>query len=148
LLRWQEEEAGSSLQSSSSAALTQWQTQAGPNLQNLLPGCGIELLLPGAYYVACREADKAIRPISLRAAVNYLTTALATEPGQLEVIIAGFGDEANAPQTMLVQVARSSANREELARSILVDMLLPMSSLVLLMTLIVWLGIRAGLSPF
>jgi two-component system sensor histidine kinase TctE len=48
---------------------------------------------------------------------------------------------------MLVQVARSSANREELARRILVDMLLPMSSLVLLMTLIVWLGIRAGLAP-
>ena len=29
--------------SSSSAALTQWQTQAGPNLQNLLPGCGIDI---------------------------------------------------------------------------------------------------------
>ena len=95
LLRWQEADAGTSFQSSSSAALTQWQTQAGPHLQNLLPGCGIELLLPGAYYVACREADKAIRPISLRAAVNYLTTALAVEPGQLEVVIAGFGDEAN-----------------------------------------------------
>ena len=95
LLRWQEEDAGTSFQSSSSAALTQWQTQAGPHLQNLLPGCGTELLLPGAYYVACREADKAVRPISLRAAVNYLTTALGTEPGQLEVVIAGFGDEAN-----------------------------------------------------
>ena len=58
-----------------------------------------------------------------------------------------FGDDQAAQQTMLVQVARSSANREELARRILVDMLLPMSSLVLLMTLIVWLGIRAGLSP-
>lgn len=58
-----------------------------------------------------------------------------------------FGDDQTAPQTMLVQVARSSANREELARRILFDMLLPMSSLVLLMTLIVWLGIRAGLSP-
>ncbi len=58
-----------------------------------------------------------------------------------------FGDDQTARQTMLVQVARSSANREELARRILVDMLLPMSSLVLLMTLIVWLGIRAGLSP-
>ena len=94
LLRWQEEEAGPSFQGSS-MALTQWQTQAGPNLQNLLPGCGIELLLPGAYYVACREADKAIRPISLRAAVNYLTTALTTDPGELAVVIAGFGDEAN-----------------------------------------------------
>jgi two-component system sensor histidine kinase TctE len=57
-----------------------------------------------------------------------------------------FGDAGAAPQTMLVQVARSSANRQELARRILVDML-PMSGLVLLMTLIVWLGIRAGLSP-
>ena len=50
-------------------------------------------------------------------------------------------------QTMLVQVARSSANREELARRIMVDMLLPLSSLILLMTLIVWVGIRAGLAP-
>ena len=95
LMRWQEEDAGTSFQSSSSAALTQWQTQASPDLKNLLPGCGLELLLPGAYYVACREADKAIRPISLRAAVNYLTTALRSEPGQLEVVIAGFGDETN-----------------------------------------------------
>lgn len=95
LLRWQEEAAGLNVQASSSQALTQWQVQAGPTMQTLLPGCGIELLLPGAYYVACREADKAIRPISLRAAVNYLTTALPTEPGQLAVVIAGFGDEAN-----------------------------------------------------
>ena len=49
--------------------------------------------------------------------------------------------------TMLVQVARSSANREELAQRILVDMLLPMSGLVLLLTLLVWAGIRAGLAP-
>ncbi len=69
------------------------------------------------------------------------------QPLRLVALHLRFGDEANAPQTMLVQVARSSANREELARRILVDMLLPMSSLVLLMTLIVWLGVRAGLSP-
>ncbi|NDC89843.1 MAG: hypothetical protein EB075_13795, partial [Bacteroidetes bacterium] len=34
---------------------------------------------------------------------------------------------------------------QELAQRILVDMLLPLSSLMLLMTVIVWLGIRAGL---
>lgn len=82
-------------------------------------------------------------PVNGRAALN----APAGEPLRLVALYLRFGDEANAPQTMLVQVARSSANREELARRILVDMLLPMSSLVLLMTLIVWLGIRAGLSP-
>jgi two-component system, OmpR family, sensor histidine kinase TctE len=71
-------------------------------------------------------------------------------PGQALRVVAlylKFGDDLNTPQTLLVQVARSSANREELAQRILVDMLLPMSSLVLLMTVIVWLGIRAGLSP-
>ncbi len=82
-------------------------------------------------------------PVNGRAALN----APAGQPLRLVALYLRFGDEANAPQTMLVQVARSSTNREELARSILVDMLLPMSSLVLLMTLIVWLGIRAGLSP-
>ncbi len=56
--------------------------------------------------------------------------------------------ESNAPPlTMLVQIARSNNTREQLARRILVDMLLPMSTLVLLMTVIVRLGIRAGLSP-
>jgi two-component system sensor histidine kinase TctE len=59
-----------------------------------------------------------------------------------------FGEnDPGGVQTMLVQVARNSANREELARRILVDMLLPLSTLILLMTLIVWVGIRAGLAP-
>ena len=82
-------------------------------------------------------------PINGRAALH----TPAGQPLRLVGIYLRFGEDAAAPQTMLVQVARSSANREELAGRILVDMLLPMSSLVLLMTLIVWLGIRAGLSP-
>ncbi|MFZ2989591.1 MAG: sensor histidine kinase, partial [Ideonella sp.] len=58
-----------------------------------------------------------------------------------------YGDDAGPAQTMLVQVARSSANREELARRILLDTLLPLSLLMVLMTMIVWAGIRAGLAP-
>jgi two-component system sensor histidine kinase TctE len=58
-----------------------------------------------------------------------------------------FGDIAAPKQTMLVQVARSSADREQLARAILADTLLPLSVLVMLMTLIVGYGIRAGLAP-
>lgn len=55
--------------------------------------------------------------------------------------------EAETPQTMLVQVARSRASREQLARSILVDTALPLSVLIALMSMIVWAGIRAGLAP-
>ena len=58
-----------------------------------------------------------------------------------------YGDESEPMQTMLVQVARNSANREELARRILVDTVLPLSALIVLMTMIVWAGIRAGLAP-
>lgn len=58
-----------------------------------------------------------------------------------------YGDEAGPQQTMLVQVARSSASGEQLARHILVDTLMPLSALVVLMTVIVWAGIRAGLAP-
>jgi two-component system sensor histidine kinase TctE len=82
-------------------------------------------------------------PVNGRAALH----TPAGQPLRLVALYLRFGEESGAPQTMLVQVARSSANREELAQRILVDMLLPMSSLVLLMTVIVWLGIRAGLSP-
>ena len=57
-----------------------------------------------------------------------------------------FGDE-NAPQRMLVQVARSRASGEELARQILVDTALPLSGLIALMSVIVWGGIRTGLAP-
>jgi two-component system sensor histidine kinase TctE len=58
-----------------------------------------------------------------------------------------YGDEGAPTGTMLVQVARSRANREELARRILLDTALPLSGLVVLMTVIVWGGIRAGLKP-
>ena len=58
-----------------------------------------------------------------------------------------YGDEGAPTGTMLVQVARSRANREELARRILLDTALPLSGLIVLMTMIVWGGIRAGLKP-
>ena len=57
-----------------------------------------------------------------------------------------YGD-SKSRQTMLVQIARGRARRDELARSILGDTVLPLSGLILLMTMIVWAGIRAGLAP-
>lgn len=73
-------------------ALTQWRDQAGPNILSLLPGCGVELLMPEAYYAACREADKQIRPASIRAAVHYLTNALSVDPTGLRAIIGSFSE--------------------------------------------------------
>jgi len=74
-------------------ALAQWRAQAGPNIATLLPGCGIELLMPEAYYVACREADLKIRPASIRAAVHYLSHNLNVDPSGLRAVIGGFSEE-------------------------------------------------------
>lgn len=52
-----------------------------------------------------------------------------------------------ADSTLRVQIARSSAPRELLARRMLLDTALPLSLLIALMTMGVWAGIRRGLRP-
>ena len=70
-----------------------------------------------------------------------------SERVRVAALYLSYGEDSGSQQTMLVQVARNSANREELARQILVDTVLPLSGLIALMTMIVWAGIRAGLAP-
>jgi two-component system sensor histidine kinase TctE len=68
-------------------------------------------------------------------------------PVRVSALYLDFG-EADAPrQTMLVQIARGRASREALLRGILVDTALPLSVLIVLMSMIVWAGINAGLAP-
>ncbi len=74
--------------------------------------------------------------------------AIGHEPVRIVALLLSYGDELGPTmQTMLVQVARSSANREQVARRILEDTMLPLSALMLLMSLIVWASVRAGLAP-
>ncbi len=94
LFRWQEPQHHINFAAERANALEQWRIQADPTIARLLPGCGIEMLLPEAYYVACREADKQIRPVSIRAAVHYLTNTLAVEASDLRAVIAAFGEES------------------------------------------------------
>ncbi|MBJ7310964.1 DUF2863 family protein [Rugamonas sp. CCM 8940] len=94
LFRWQMPANQANFIGERSNALEQWRSQATPTVARLLPGCGIELLLPEAYYMACREADKLIRPVSIRAAVHYLTHTLGVEASELRAVIAGFGEES------------------------------------------------------
>jgi len=67
-------------------------------------------------------------------------------PLRLAGLFVAYGDAKN-PQLLLVTIGRSRASRDELARSILGDTVLPLSGLILLMSMIVWAGIRAGLAP-
>lgn len=98
LFRWQEPAHQIHFSTVRASALEAWRQQATANVARLLPGCGVELLLPEAYYVACREADKLIRPVSIRAAVHYLTNTLDLEASDLRAVVAGFGEEATDGQ--------------------------------------------------
>jgi two-component system sensor histidine kinase TctE len=73
------------------------------------------------------------------------------DKGAVKVRIAAlylaYGEAGGKRQWMLIQVARSMATRENIWRQILNDTLLPLSGLILLMTMIVWVGTGAGLAP-
>jgi hypothetical protein len=93
LFCWQEPKNHFDYATVRSHALIQWQEQAAPSIARILPGCGVELLLPEAYYTSCREADDQIRPVSIRAAVHYLTHALSVNPVDLRAVIGGFSEQ-------------------------------------------------------
>ena len=76
-----------------SSVLKQWQQATHSNFARLLPGCEFEVMLPDAFFTNCREADKRIRPLSLRAAINYLETTLELSPAELSCVVAAFGAE-------------------------------------------------------
>ena len=66
-----------------------WNQAVEKSLGELLPACGFEPMLPRAYYVACRDADRAARPFSISASVAFLCTTLSIAPNNLVATIAG-----------------------------------------------------------
>lgn len=84
IFRWQEQDG------SREQALEQWRAQGGACLLPLLAGCAMELVLPDAYFAACRQADRASRAYSVRASVAFLSTTLDVAPGELRAIVAPF----------------------------------------------------------
>jgi hypothetical protein len=89
--RWQELETSDHV--GRVQCLEQWVAQGRPNIEPLLPGCGFECLLPDAYHINMRESDRRVRPYAIRAAVHFLTHALAVPASDLKASISAFGDE-------------------------------------------------------
>lgn len=88
LFRWNEAE-----NCSRESALKEWVKQGGPCLEPLLTGCAFQTLLADAYHAACRTADMASRPYSLRASVAFLQTTLGKPAESLRAVIGGFHDK-------------------------------------------------------
>jgi len=86
MFRWQEDDGDHS------EAFRQWASQGGEALRALLPACAVEFLPVLGYHAAVREADRASRPWSLRAAVAFLQTVLNVTADQLRAVVAPFHD--------------------------------------------------------
>jgi len=91
MFRWQHAESAE--HASRVQCLEQWVAQARPSLEPLLPGCGFECLLPDAYHINLREADRRVRPYAIKAAVHFLTHALDVEAEEIKATVAPFGDD-------------------------------------------------------
>ncbi|MFC3339453.1 DUF2863 family protein [Paracandidimonas soli] len=70
-----------------------WQQAAGEVLAPLYTACQTELLLPDAFYMTNREADRRIRPLSIMASVAWLQIATPFTAHQLRACIAACGNE-------------------------------------------------------
>lgn len=90
LFRWQAE---GPIRQERGVSLIGWQNAMHEPIANLLPGCEFELLLPEAYFTNCRLADKHVRPLSIRAAVNFLESTLGVLPAGLSCVVGAFGEE-------------------------------------------------------
>lgn len=87
LFRWQEKDGNRA------TAERNWLSQGGNAIQPLLTGCASELLLPQSYFSACRESDRASRPFSLQASIEFLKTTLNISARDLRAIVAPFYED-------------------------------------------------------
>lgn len=112
LFRWQAPEANE--HASRVNCLEQWIVQARPAIESLLPGCGFECLLPDAYHINLREADRRVRPYAIKAAVHFLTHALELEPDAIKATVAAFGDD----RVDEYRIGLSLGDEEEVAQGV------------------------------
>lgn len=68
------------------------------------------------------------------------------KPQRIVALDLGYG-ETNAPQTLRVQVGKSLAVQQQIARELVADMLAPLLALGVLLSLLVYGGVRRGLAP-
>ncbi|SNX28511.1 Protein of unknown function [Polynucleobacter meluiroseus] len=90
LFRWQAEAPA---RVERGMSLIGWQSAMQEPVSSLLPGCEFELLLPEAYFTNCRLADKQVRPMSIRAAVNFMESTVGILPAGLSCVVAAFGED-------------------------------------------------------
>lgn len=90
--RWQEPRAASgSTQTNDRADIERlWANTCQPMLEPQLAGCRISALLPDAFHAACAAADRASRPHSVQACINFLSETANLPPEKQRAVIGPF----------------------------------------------------------
>lgn len=92
LFRWQEARtAGGNTQLNDRADIAQlWANTCMPVLEPMLAGCRVSALLPEAFHAACASADRASRPYSVQACINFLSESIDLPPEKQRAVIGPF----------------------------------------------------------
>ena len=92
LFRWQEPRAtGGNSQLNDRADITQlWASTCMPILEPMLAGCRVSAVLPDAFHAACAAADRASRPYSVQACINFLSESIDLPPEKQRAVIGPF----------------------------------------------------------
>lgn len=86
------------------------------------------------YYDATLTVRGRVVPMRVGALIAPVASAASVAAGQPEPLV-------------VVRVARSRIPRENMVRDVLVDIVLPLSGLLLVVLVVVWAGIHTGLAP-
>ncbi len=118
LFRWQSIPDPASFETVKEECLKRWQHEVMPIMSEILPGCNLELLLPGGFFNTCRKADQGIRPSTIKAAVHYLVHALETQPENLCAVVGGFGKDLDGVQVEEYRISFYRRDNEKIVYGI------------------------------
>ena len=92
IFRWQEPRAATgSTQTNDRVDIERlWANTCLPLLEPLLAGCRVSALLPEAFHAACASADRASRPYSVQACINFLSEVVNLPPEKQRAVIGPF----------------------------------------------------------
>jgi hypothetical protein len=90
LFRWQSIDMPFDPIQAKQQAQSIWHAALNPVLHEIMPGYALECLRPDGFFAAQRDSDQKIRPVSIQAAVFYLSQSLDIAANELRVVIADF----------------------------------------------------------
>ncbi len=114
LFGWQAEQNPVVAEALREGALGAWQEKNLLHFSHILPGCHVDLLLPGAFFATCRKADMEIRPALIKAAVNFITQTLDVDAADLRAVVAPFGELSQHELASEYRIGFSRRNSRDL----------------------------------